>query len=144
LRSPQNGVHAGSFDGTALAKIACMTLPHHSLLAWQRADDLFIDLHLLSRTFPALEKYELSSQLRRSAFSVPVNIVESSSRYTGADKLHFLQIASASLAEAGYCLHAARRLGYIGDKEYERFELQIRKTAAPLRGLMKSLGRERP
>lgn len=129
---------------SALPNDGPMTLPHHSLLAWQRADDLFIDLHLLSRTFPPLEKYELSSQLRRSAFSVPVNIVESCGRYTDADKLHLLQVALASLAEAGYCLHAARRLQYIGDKEYQRFELQIRRVAAPLRGLMKSLGREHP
>ena len=121
-----------------------MTLPHHSLLAWQRADDLFIDLHLLSRTFPPVEKYELGSQLRRSAFSVPVNIVESCSRYTTADKLHFLQVALASLAEAGYCLHAARRLKYIDDKQYQRLDSQVRRTAAPLRGLMKSLGRAHP
>ena len=121
-----------------------MTLPHHSLLAWQRADDLFIDMHLLSRTFPAIERYELASQLRRSAFSVPVNIVEGSSRHTHGDKLHFLQISSASLAEVGYCLHAARRLGYVNDNEYARFELLVRRTASPLRGLMKSLGREHP
>ena len=121
-----------------------MTLPHHSLLAWQRADDLFIELRLLSRTFPPVEKYELGSQLRRSAFSVPVNIVESSSRYTNADKLHFLQVALASLAEAGYCLHAARRLQYIDDKQYQRLDSQVRRTAAPLRGLMKSLGRAHP
>jgi len=85
-----------------------MTLPHHSLVAWQRADDLFIHLHAVSRRFPRIEQFELAKQLRRSAFSVPVNIVEGTARHSAADKLHFLQ------------------------------------TAAPLRGLMKSLGREHP
>ena len=84
-----------------------MTLPHHSLVAWQRADDLFITMHGVSRTFPAIERFELASQLRRSAFSVPVNIVEGFGRQSGRDRLHFLQIALASLAEVGYCL--ARR-----------------------------------
>ena len=49
-------------------------LPHHSLVAWQRADDLFIRLHRLSIGLPTLERYELGSQLRRSAFSVAVNV----------------------------------------------------------------------
>jgi four helix bundle protein len=54
-----------------------MSLSHESLVAWQRADDLFIKLHRLSlKAFPAIERYALGSQLRRAAFSVAVNIVE--------------------------------------------------------------------
>jgi four helix bundle protein len=121
-----------------------MSLPHHSLIAWQRADDLFIDLHQLSRTFPPIERFELASQLRRSAFSVPSNIAEGFSRHALREKLHFLQIASGSLAEVGYCLHAARRLGYIDEPVYLELEMRIRKTSAPLRGLMKSMGRKHP
>jgi len=121
-----------------------MSLPHHSLVAWQRADDLYIRAHGLSLQFPVIERFALASQLRRAAFSVPVNIVEGYGRHGTADRLHFLQIACASLAEVGYCLHAARRLGYLTDAEYEAFEVEVRKTSAPLRGLMKSLGREHP
>jgi len=121
-----------------------MSLPHHSLVAWQRADDLYIRVHALSLQFPIIERFALASQLRRAAFSVPVNIVEGYGRYGNADRLHFLQIACASLAEVGYCLHAARRLGYLSDANYEDFDLEVRKVSAPLRGLMKSLGREHP
>ena len=121
-----------------------MSLPHHSLVAWQRADDLYVGLHLLSRTFPPIERYELSSQLRRAAFSVPANIVEGFGRTPGRERLQFLQVALASLAEVGYCLHVAKRLGYLDEARYEEFELQVRQTAASLRGLMKSMGRERP
>ena len=121
-----------------------MTLPHHSLVAWQRADDLFVQLHVLSRTFPALERYELASQLRRSAFRVPASIVEGFGRHSRPDRLHFLQIASSSLNEAGYCLHVAQRLRYISADQYKQFEVEVRKTSAPLLGLMKSLGREHP
>ena len=121
-----------------------MTLPHHSVIAWQRADDLFVTLHRLSLEFPAIERFELAAQLRRSAFSVPVNVVEGFGRQPGKDRLHFLQIASGSLAEVGYCLHAARRLGYLTDTTYAELELQVRQTAAPLRGLMKTYGRDHP
>ncbi|HVG69354.1 MAG TPA: four helix bundle protein [Vicinamibacterales bacterium] len=115
-----------------------MTLPHHSLVAWQRADDLFIALHQLSRRFPASERFELASQMRRSAFSVAANIVEGFGRKPGKERLHLLQVASASLAEAGYCLHVAKRLGYVSPETYAQLELSVRQVAAPLRGLMRS------
>jgi len=137
-------IEHGGRVGTGLARRWRMTLPHHSLIAWQRADDLFIDLHILSRTFPPLERFELASQLRRSAFSVPANIAEGFGRHKAGEKLQFLQVAHGSLAEVGNCLHAAKRLGYIEDSVYLKFELRIRRTSAPLRGLMKSMGREHP
>ena len=121
-----------------------MALPHHSLVVWQRADDLFIRLHRLSQRLPATEHYELGSQLRRSAFSVPVNIVEGLARKGPAEKRRFLRIARASLAEVGYCLHAARRLNYISEADYSELELEVRKVSAPLRGLIRSLGRKNP
>ena len=112
-------------------------LKHHTLIAWQRADDLFIEVHQLTKkTFPQDERYELSSQLRRAAYSVPANIVEGFARQFRKEKFHSLSIASASLAEVGYGLHAARRLGYISPERYDELELQVRQVSAPLNGLM--------
>ena len=112
-------------------------LKHHTLIAWQRADDLFIEIHRLTQTaLPREERYELSSQLRRAAYSVPANIVEGYARQYRKEKFHFLNIASASLAEVGYGLHAAHRLGYLTPARYEALELQVRQVAAPLNGLL--------
>jgi four helix bundle protein len=114
-----------------------MSLPHHHLVVWQRADDLFVEIHQLThKKFPREEKYELSSQLRRAAYSVPANIVEGTQREHPRESLHFCSIASASLAEVGYGLHAAKRLGYLLPVEYDDFEIKLRMIAAPLRGLM--------
>ena len=114
-----------------------MGLAHHNLVVWQRADDLFIEIHQLTRKkFPREEKYELSSQLRRAAYSVPANIVEGTQREHPRESLRFCSIASASLAEVGYGLHAAKRLGYLLPVEYDDFEVKLRSIAAPLRGLM--------
>jgi four helix bundle protein len=64
------------------------------LIAWQRADDLFIKLHPLTfERFPPSERFELGSQLRRASYSVAANIAEG--------------FADASLAETGYCLRRA-------------------------------------
>ena len=116
-----------------------MPLRHHTLIAWQRADDLFIELHALSRSaFPSYERFALGSQTRRSAFSVAVNIVEGCAREHEREKLQFLNIARASLAEVGYCLHVARRLDYIDAKQFEEFESKIKQASAALNGYIRS------
>jgi four helix bundle protein len=117
-------------------------LPHHSLVVWQRADNLFIKLHLLTKTsFPASERFELGSQLRRAAYSVAANIVEGSARRHRKDRLHFFNIAEGSLSEVGYCVHAAHRLGYITDELAENLDREISAVGAPLIGLIQSTRR---
>lgn len=114
------------------------TLRHHSLVAWQRADDLFIKLHVLSiKQFPPFERFELASQLRRAAYSVPANIVEGFARRHQRERLHFLNIAESSLAEVGYCLHVAMRLGYITEQAMIEFEAELNGVGAPLMGLIR-------
>ena len=113
---------------------------HRDLIAWQRADDLFVELHLLStRSFPAFERFELGSQLRKAAYSVPANIVEGFARRHRRDRLHFLNISEASLAEAGYCVHVCRRLNYISQEQLEHLERQLAGVGAPLSGLVRSI-----
>jgi four helix bundle protein len=115
-----------------------MTLPHHQLVAWQRADDLFITVHRVAQqSLPPYERFALGAQLRRSAYAVPANIVEGNARDGIRDTLRFFNIASASLSETGYGLHAAHRLGYLSDAQYEDLENQIKLASAPLRGLIK-------
>ena len=110
-----------------------------SLVAWQRADDLFINLHqLTTKHFPDFERFELSSQLRRAAYSVPANIVEGFARRYRRSRLHFLNISESSLAEVWYCLHAAKRLGYITEQQFTKFESELNGVGAPLQGLIRS------
>ena len=115
-------------------------LRHHSLVAWQRADDLFIKLHLLTiKQFPAFERFELASQLRKAAYSVPANIVEGFARRHWRERLHFLNIAEASLAEVGYCLHVATRLGYVTEEAMKELESELNGVGAPLVGPIRSM-----
>jgi four helix bundle protein len=114
-------------------------LRHHSLIAWQRADDLFIRLHRLTiQSFPESERFELGSQLRRAAYSVPANIVEGFARRHRRSRLHFLNIAESSLAEVHYCVHVAGRLGYITEEAANDLEKQLNGVGAPLSGLIRS------
>jgi four helix bundle protein len=122
------------------ARVAMLNLRHHSLVAWQRADDLFITLHKLTiQSFPAFERFELGSQLRKASYSVPANIAEGYGRRHLRDRLHFLNIAEASLAEAVYCVHAAWRLGYVTPPVLADLEKDLNGVGAPLAGLIRSL-----
>ncbi|MGE4053851.1 MAG: four helix bundle protein [Vicinamibacterales bacterium] len=113
-------------------------LRHQNLVAWQRADDLFISLHRISvQHFPTFERFELGSQLRRAAYSVAANIVEGISRRHVRDRLRFFNIAEASLAEAQYCVHVARRLGYVSDGMLEELNRSFSGVGAPLAGLIR-------
>ena len=114
--------------------------PHESLVAWQRADDLFISVHLLSKKkFPVDERFALTSQTRRAAFSVAANIVEGRARKHDRERAQFLRTAWGSLAEVSYCLHAAKRLGYLTPSEHDAIEREVKATAAPLFGLLKQV-----
>lgn len=126
-----------------------MTMPmaepgYRSLVAWQRADELFIHLHrVVKQAFPLDERFTLAAQLRRAALSVPANIVEGTARYHPGEMLHFLRIAWASLAEVGCYIHVAHRLGYLSGGAQGDLEREIRQVAAPLSGLIKRLQLQR-
>jgi len=70
---------------------------------------------------------------------VAANIVEGFGRTPGRERTHFLRIAAASLSEVGYCVHAAHRLGYVSGETLQEFESDVRRVAAPLKGLIDKL-----
>jgi four helix bundle protein len=114
-----------------------MSLAHENLVAWQRADDLFIDLHQLThQRFPRFERFELGQQIRRAAWSVPANIVEGIARGLALDSIRFFKIARGSLSELGYGLHASRRLGYITEEEFAIYQQRLSAIGGPLQGLI--------
>ena len=71
------------------------------------------------------------------------NIVEGSARKRTNDKLNFYNIASASLSEVTYGLHAASRLGYLTQDEHTALDERTKRVAAPLNGLVEATKVER-
>jgi len=112
--------------------------------AWKLADELTLAIYRSTKSFPREEVYGITSQLRRSATSVPANIVEGSSRNTNKDYLHFLYIARGSLSETQYFVHLSTRLDYLTTEEANKLKTQIKKTFACLHGLIKAVSKEIP
>ncbi len=60
------------------------------LNVWNKAHDLVLDIYRVTANFPKSEIFGITSQLRRSTYSVPANIVEGNSRNTTKDYVRFL------------------------------------------------------
>lgn len=121
----------------------CVTMRNYrNIEAWKLADDLAVVAYEITRGFPREEAYGLTSQLRRSASSVPTNIVEGSGRETNRDYLHFLYIARGSLNETQYLIHLAIRLGYLTPERAAEIIGQTKRTFGCLHGLIRAVERE--
>jgi four helix bundle protein len=95
---------------------------YRDLIAWQKSHELVLYVYELSKQFPADERYALTDQLRRAALSVPTNIVEGQGSGSSGLFGHHLAIASGSLAETRYLLHAATDLKYMTVAQYDAAE----------------------
>jgi four helix bundle protein len=73
--------------------------PYENLNVWRRAMDLVLEVYRCTAAFPRQEVYGLTSQLRRSAVSIPSNIAEGKGRYSRKELVHFLFQARGSLLE---------------------------------------------
>jgi four helix bundle protein len=102
------------------------------LKVWQRSHALALQIHRLTRTLPADEKYGLVSQLRRAAVSVPTNIAEGSKREGNQDFGRFLNIAEGSLVEAEYLIMLSRDLDYLTSASVAPLLAEIKEVAAML------------
>jgi four helix bundle protein len=91
------------------------------LIVWQKGFRLAIDCHKHCRKLPAEEKYELCSQLRRAAFSIPLNIAEGSAKATNAHKKIFLENSLGSAYEVETILLAIFELYPNEKKQCEIF-----------------------
>jgi four helix bundle protein len=83
------------------------------LHVWRHAHQLTLDVYAATKTFPADERFGVTSQIRRSSASVAANIAEGCGRNGSAELARFLDIALGSLAETIYFLLLARDLGYL-------------------------------
>jgi four helix bundle protein len=72
-----------------------------------------------TKHFPKNEMFGITSQIRRSALSIPVNIVEGYGRKSKAELSRFIDIALGSLAETEYLLNFSKKLNYPKTDTYE-------------------------
>ncbi len=112
---------------------------HTKLRAFGLADEVVLLIYQATSKFPKEEIYGLTSQMRRSAVSVPSNIVEGCARESQVEYLRFLEIAFGSLRELHYQFGLSKRLGYLNDHDISGCESKIVETEKVLAALLRSM-----
>lgn len=107
---------------------------YKELQVWRKAHEMTMAVYEATTTFPTQELYGLTSQLRRSAASIPANIAEGCGRRSDGEMARFLQIARGSASEVEYHVFLAWELRYLREDKYrnltrEADELQRMLTA---------------
>lgn len=111
------------------------------LKVWNEAHQLVIRTYKLSYSFPAEEKFCLTSQIRRSATSICANLAEGCERKSIKEYLQYMYISKGSLGETRYHMLLAKDLGYLKKEEFLSFEEQADYIAALLQKLIRSMER---
>jgi len=109
------------------------------LKVWQKSHAITLDLYQATASFPKHELYGLTSQLRRSAASVPQNVVEGCGRGGGLDFARFLQIALGSASETEYHILLASDLGYLESEIARSLEDRVTEVKRMLSSLIQKV-----
>ena len=112
---------------------------YRDLRVWQHAMALAGLCYVLTRDFPKEEMFGLTSQIRRSASSVPANIAEGHGREHTRSFIQYLRIAQGSLKELETHLLLAQRVGITGQSTIEPAMEQSEAVGKMLRSLIRSL-----
>jgi four helix bundle protein len=81
-----------------------------------------VAIYRLTQIFPREEVYGLTSQIRRSAVSIPSNVAEGQGRLNSGEFRQFLGVARGSNCEVQTQLEIARALGFGDIKQIEEAE----------------------
>jgi four helix bundle protein len=109
------------------------------LKVWQKSIDLAVDVYKLSSQFPADERFNLTSQIRRCSVSVPSNIAEGAGRNSKKEFNQFLGISNGSSFEMETQLIISNKLGFISDEQLLPIVNKISEVQNMLFKLQKSL-----
>jgi four helix bundle protein len=114
---------------------------YQQLDVWKNAMTLVERTYEITRGFPEDERYGLTSQLRRAAVSIALNIAEGACRRTTAAYINHVSIALGSHAEVETCIEIGRRLGFTGAGRIAEVTPVLESTGKLLNGLLRSLER---
>ncbi len=111
-----------------------MPFKFEKLNIWKIAIEIAGEIHNLTRSFPKEEMFSLTSQMKRAADSISLNIAEGSTGQSDPEQLKFLGYSQRSALEVVNCLYLAIKRNYIDktqfDLFYQKLEILVTKIQA--------------
>lgn len=112
---------------------------YKDLNIWKRSIEVVEDIYKITKNFPKEEIYGLTSQLRKSAVSIPSNIAEGFAKFSNKEYKQFLFISLGRFAELSTQIIIALRLGYFENKEADKLLNEIDEISKMTMSLIKKL-----
>jgi four helix bundle protein len=97
------------------------------------------DIYKLTQDFSDIEKFGLTSQIRRSAVSIPSNIAEGFGRRLPKEFIRFLRISISSLFELQTQLEICKNINLTDSNIFNQFYEDSREIERMLKGLTSSI-----
>jgi four helix bundle protein len=116
-----------------------MLFKFEKLIVWQKALILSDLVNQVTKEFPKNEIYVLTSQIKRAADSIALNIAEGSTGQSGPQFKRYLGIAIGSNTEVVGCIHIAQRRGYIKKEDFQKIYKLCEELLLMLTALRNSL-----
>jgi four helix bundle protein len=112
---------------------------YEDLHVWQKAHVLTLAIYKATRCFPNEERFELTSQIRRSCASIGANLAEGCGRRSDGEMARFVHIAMGSGAELSYHLRLARDLDLLSNASSEHLRSDLNEVMRMLSSLSQKL-----
>lgn len=109
------------------------------LTVWQKAMDFCELIYKETKKFPKEELFGITSQLRRAATSIPLNISEGSACNSKREFKHFLNIALCSQYEIATTIRLCKRFNFLSGENYTEVSNALDEIGKLLHGLINSL-----
>ena len=93
---------------------------YKTLDAWKVSMELVKEIYLLTKQFPKEELYGLTSQIRRSAVSIPTNIAEGLGRQYKKDTLQFFYVSRGSIYELETLINIGLMANIISENDFQK------------------------
>ena len=112
---------------------------HKDLLVWQKGIGLVKAVYEITASFPLSEQFGLTSQIRRSAVSIPSNIAEGCGRNSDKELIQFLYIALGSASELETQIIISTELNFLEKEKADLILYSINEIIKMTSSLIKSL-----
>ena len=109
------------------------------LEAWRKSYALSLEVYKVTENFPEKEKFGITSQLRRAAYSICANIAEGFGRFYFKDKVRFYYQARGSATEVQNFVFLSKGLGFINQDIFNRLLEESDKVRRIINGLIISI-----
>jgi len=119
--------------------IEIMAFKFENLKVWQLSVEFSGNIHETTRNFPKEELFILTSQIKRAADSISLNIAEGSTGQSNAEFKRFLGIAIRSGIEVIGCLYIAKRRKMIEEIAFKKTYDDCERLIVMIQSLRKSI-----